>query len=54
MEPLTAQRNTRNRLQIQVFEDLQKNFADIEKQQDEALEDAHEADVVPILRNQSE
>lgn len=33
------------------LDDLEKNFADIEKQQLEAMEDAREAAVVPILRN---
>ncbi len=32
--------------------DLEKNFADIEKQQDRALKDARKAAVVPMLRNQ--
>jgi len=35
------------------LEDLEKNFADIEKQQHRALEDARNATVVPILRKQS-
>lgn len=35
------------------LEDLEKNFADIEKQQRNALEDARDATVVPILRKQS-
>ena len=34
------------------LDDLEKNFADIEKQQDQALKDARKAAVVPILRNQ--
>jgi len=34
------------------LDDLEKNFADIEKQQDEALEDARKAAVIPMLRNQ--
>ena len=34
------------------LDDLEKNFADIEKQQDEALENARKATVVPMLRNQ--
>ncbi len=34
------------------LDDLEKNFADIEKQQSQALEDAREAAVVPILRKQ--
>ena len=34
------------------LEDLEKNFADIEKQQHSALEDARNETVVPILRNQ--
>jgi len=34
------------------LDDLEKNFADIEKQQDEALENARKAAVIPILRNQ--
>lgn len=34
------------------LDDLEKNFAAIEKQQDQALEDAREAAVVPILRQQ--
>jgi chromosome segregation ATPase len=34
------------------LDDLEKNFADIEKQQDQALESVREAAVVPILRNQ--
>ncbi|MDH3613452.1 MAG: hypothetical protein OEU90_10005 [Gammaproteobacteria bacterium] len=34
------------------LEDLEKNFADIEKQQDQALKNARKAAVVPILRNQ--
>jgi chromosome segregation ATPase len=33
--------------------DLEKNFADIEKQQGRALKDARKAAVVPMLRNQS-
>jgi phage shock protein A len=35
------------------LEDLEKDFADIEKQQHDALEDARDAKVVPILRRQS-
>ncbi len=34
------------------LDDLEKNFADIEKQQDRAIKDARKAAVVPILRNQ--
>ena len=34
------------------LDDLEKNFADIEKQQGQALKDARKAAVVPILRNQ--
>jgi len=34
------------------LDDLEKNFADIEKQQDQALKSARKAAVVPILRNQ--
>lgn len=34
------------------LDDLEKNFADIKKQQDQALKDAREAAVVPMLRNQ--
>lgn len=34
------------------LDDLEKNFAEIEQQQGEALKDAREAAVVPILRNQ--
>lgn len=34
------------------LEDLEKNFADIEKQQHETLEDARKATVVPMLREQ--
>lgn len=34
------------------LDDLQQNFADIEKQQDRALKDARKAAVVPMLRNQ--
>lgn len=34
------------------LDDLEKNFADIEKQQDQALQDARKAAVVPILKNQ--
>jgi len=34
------------------LDDLQKNFADIEKEQDKALEDARNASVVPMLRKQ--
>ncbi|MDH3372687.1 MAG: hypothetical protein OEM85_04850 [Gammaproteobacteria bacterium] len=34
------------------LDDLEKNFADIEKQQDQALKNARKAAVVPILRNQ--
>jgi len=34
------------------LDDLEKNFADIEQQQDEALENARKATVVPMLRNQ--
>ena len=34
------------------LEDLEKNFADIEEQQDQAIEDARKAAVVPMLRNQ--
>lgn len=34
------------------LDDLEKNFADIEQQQDRALKDARKAAVVPILRNQ--
>lgn len=34
------------------LDDLEKNFADIEKQQHEAIEDVRKAAVVPILRNQ--
>ena len=34
------------------LDDLQKNFADIEKQQNDAIEDVRNAAVVPILRNQ--
>lgn len=33
------------------LDDLEKNFADIEKQQHQALEEARKAAVVPILRN---
>lgn len=33
------------------LDDLEKNFADIEKQQHEAIEDVRKAAVVPILRN---
>jgi len=32
--------------------DLEKNFADIEKQQNRALKDARKAAVVPMLRSQ--
>lgn len=35
------------------LEDLEKNFADIEKQQHSALEDARSATVVPMLRKRS-
>ena len=35
------------------LDDLAANFADIEEQQNEALNDAREADVVPILQNRS-
>lgn len=35
------------------LEDLERNFADIDKQQHSALEDARNATVVPILRKQS-
>ncbi len=35
------------------LDDLEKNFADIEKQQNRALEHAREASVVPLLRKQS-
>ena len=35
------------------LEDLERNFADIEKQQNNALEDARKATVVPIARKQS-
>ncbi len=34
------------------LDDLEKNFADIEKQQSEALEDVRNAAVVPLLRKQ--
>ncbi len=34
------------------LDDLEKNFADIEKQQDRALKDVRKAAVVPMLRNQ--
>jgi chromosome segregation ATPase len=34
------------------LDDLEKNFADIEKQQDQALKNARKAAVVPIIRNQ--
>jgi len=34
------------------LDDLEKNFADIEKQQDEVLESARKAAVVPMRRNQ--
>lgn len=34
------------------LDDLEKNFLDIEKQQDQALKDARKAAVVPILKNQ--
>ena len=34
------------------LDDLEKNFADMEQQQHQALEDAREAAVVPILRKQ--
>ena len=34
------------------LDDLEKNFADIEKQQDQALKNARKAAVVPILKNQ--
>lgn len=34
------------------LEDLEKNFADIEKEQDEAIENARKAAVIPMLRNQ--
>ena len=34
------------------LDDLQKNFADIEKQQDKALKNARKAAVVPMIRNQ--
>jgi len=34
------------------LDDLEKNFADIEQQQNRALEKAREAEVVPILRKQ--
>jgi len=34
------------------LDDLEKNFADIEKQQHDAIEDVRKAAVVPILRNQ--
>lgn len=34
------------------LDDLEKNFADIEKQQGQALQDARKAAVVPILKNQ--
>ena len=33
------------------LDDLEKNFADMERQQNEALEDARKADVVPMLRS---
>ena len=33
------------------LDDLEKNFADMEKQQTRAINEAREADVVPILRN---
>lgn len=33
------------------LDDLEKNFAEIEKQQLEAIDDARKADVIPILRN---
>jgi len=34
------------------LDDLEKNFADIEKQQDKAIKSARKAAVVPMLRNQ--
>ncbi len=34
------------------LDDLEKNFADMEKQQNEALEDARKATVVPLIGNQ--
>ena len=34
------------------LDDLEKNFADIERQQDQALENARKAAVVPMVRNQ--
>ena len=34
------------------LDDLEKNFADIEKQQDEAIENARKAADIPMLRNQ--
>ena len=34
------------------LDDLEKNFADIEEQQDQALKNARKAAVVPILKNQ--
>ena len=34
------------------LDDLEKNFADIGKQQDEALENARKAGAIPMLRNQ--
>lgn len=34
------------------LDDLEKNFANIEQEQDQALKDVREADVVPILRKQ--
>ncbi len=35
------------------LDDLEKNFADIEKQQDRAIHEAREAAVVPLVRKQS-
>ena len=35
------------------LDDLEKNFADIEKQQDRAINEAREAAVVPLVRKQS-
>ena len=35
------------------LDDLQKNFADIEKQQSEAIEDVRKAAVVPLVRNKA-
>ena len=35
------------------LEDLQKGFADIEKEQDQVLQSARSASVVPLLRNRA-